>query len=82
MHGWWKTNVSLCLTAAEVREVTGYAWHARQCEALAAMGIRFTRQPQSGRPLVDRDEWARYTGNAIRHERPTPVPNWKALRIA
>lgn len=71
--------MSLCLTAEEVREVTGYAWHARQCEALAAMGVRFSVQPASGRPLVDRQDWRRY---ADRPERKAPEPNWKAVRAA
>lgn len=71
--------MSLCLTAKEVREITGYAWHARQCEALAAMGIRFTVQPQSGRPLVDRGDWRGY---GERPKRAEPAPNWKAMRAA
>lgn len=74
--------MTLCLTASEVREITGYAWHARQCEALAAMGIRFTRQPQSGRPLVARDEWARYGGRPAPARNAAPEPNWKAITKA
>lgn len=72
--------MTLCLTASEVREITGYAWHARQCEALAAMGIRFTRQPQSGRPLVDREDWRRYGDKPKRSE--STAPNWKAIKAA
>lgn len=71
--------MSLCLTAEEVREITGYAWHTRQCEALAAMGIRFTRQPQSGRPLVDRQDWRAYGDLPKRKD---AAPNWKAIKAA
>jgi hypothetical protein len=71
--------MSLCLTAAEVREVTGKTWHAQQCEALAAMGIRFTVQAQSGRPLVDRRDWRDY---ARQPERKRATPNFDAIKAA
>lgn len=74
-----RIDVTLCLTAAEVREVTGYTWHARQCEALAAMGVPFKVQPASGRPLVDRRAWQGYRE---RPERAAPEPNWKAVKAA
>lgn len=71
--------MTLCLTASEIREITGYTRHAQQFRALAAMGIRATRQPQSGRPLVDREDWRRY---ARKPERADVAPNWKAMQVA
>lgn len=70
---------SLCLTAAEVREVTGRTRHDLQCTALAAMGIRFKVQPASGRPLVDRRDWRDY---APKSERKRNAPNFDAIRAA
>jgi hypothetical protein len=71
--------MTLCLTAAEVREVTGYARHRQQCATLAAMGIRFTLQPQSGRPLVDRRDWRDY---APKPERKRVAPDFGAIKVA
>lgn len=64
------------LTPAELQELTGYSWIAKQRWALIEMGIRFRTNPR-GRILVDRAcvEHAERSAPARRRQ----APDWAAM---
>ena len=45
---------SVGLSPSEIREVTGFSYHAKQINALAMMGISYYVRPD-GSPFVPRD---------------------------
>lgn len=71
--------MSLTLTAAELRELTGYSRASKQAGWLKANGFKF-RVSRLGHPRVDRAHYlAKMGGSPAASVSEQTTPNWAAL---
>jgi hypothetical protein len=71
-------TLSLTLTDAEVRELTGYKVAMYQVRALRSMGIPFRVRPD-GKPAVARDAAMQALGNLPHAVRKKPAPDFSSM---
>ena len=72
-------NISLCLSKAELTELTGFQYPIRQIKWLREQGFTF-RIAADGHPKVDRNHYAKLMGgSSSNHIKNLTIPNFSMM---